>query len=204
MRWTEQSADVEPAPITDALHAVSALEAILLVCRMRVSPVVHLDPVCREGLLAHVRSRPTELGGLLLGRAYIGGSGVPNRWGPLICIDGFLRSERGRSSRVSLAMGTEIWDRARDLMAHSGSMVVGWYHSHPNLGAFFSGTDRSTQRAFFNRPYSVGLVVDAMRGEEAWFVGPGSTPLRLESVLGASPAAVSGHHRDPLTEKRDQ
>ncbi len=42
-------------------------------------------------------------------------------------------------------------------------MVVGWYHSHPNLGAFFSGTDRATQRAFFNRPYSVGLVVDPVR-----------------------------------------
>jgi len=105
---------------------------------------------------------------------------------------------------VSLAMGTEIWDRARDLMARAGSMVVGWYHSHPNLGAFFSGTDRATQRAFFNRPYSVGLVVDPVRGEEAWFVGPASTPLRIESVLTTSLVATPGDHRDALTEKGDQ
>ena len=129
---------------------------------------------------------------------------VPDRWGPLVSIDGFLASETCRTSGVSLAMGTEIWDRARDLMARTGSMVVGWYHSHPNLGAFFSGTDRATQRAFFNRPYSVGLVVDPVRGEEAWFVGPASTPLRIESVLTTSLVATSYDRPDTLTGRGDQ
>ena len=56
-------------------------------------------------------------------------------------------------------------------------MVVGWYHSHPNRGAFFSGTDRRTQRALFTQSYSIGLVIDPVRGEEAWFWGPDSIPL---------------------------
>jgi len=39
------------------------------------------------------------------------------------------------------------------------------------LGAFFSGTDRSTQRAFFSHPYSVGWVIDPQRNDEKVFVG---------------------------------
>jgi proteasome lid subunit RPN8/RPN11 len=81
-------------------------------------------------------------------------------------------------------MGTEVWNRARERLGDR--IVVGWYHSHPNLGAFFSGTDRRTQRHFFNRPYSVGLVIDPVRGEEAWFVGPEATPLPgrpLEAII---------------------
>jgi hypothetical protein len=62
-------------------------------------------------------------------------------------------------------------------------MVVGWYHSHPNLGAFFSGTDRKTQRSFFSQRYSLGLVADPVRSEEAWFVGPDATALSPDVVF---------------------
>jgi proteasome lid subunit RPN8/RPN11 len=63
--------------------------------------------------------------------------------------------------------------------------VVGWYHSHPGLGAFFSHTDRRTQQAFFAHAYSVGWVVDPLRGESAWFVGPRSLPPAV--VIHAAP-----------------
>lgn len=204
MMWTEQAADVEPPLITVLLRTLSALDAVLLVCCMRRSPAVHLNPQCRREILAHLRSGRTELGGLLIGRAYLSGSGVPDTWGPLILIDRVLPSETFRSSRVSLAMGTEIWDRARAVMAREGAMVVGWYHSHPNLGAFFSGIDRATQRAFFNRPYSVGLVVDPVRDEEAWFIGPDSASLKTESVLGINLTAVPANHAGAPVEGGEQ
>jgi proteasome lid subunit RPN8/RPN11 len=53
----------------------------------------------------------------------------------------------------------------------AGERVVGWFHSHPDIGAFFSGTDRRTQAAFFAQAFSVGWVIDPVRGEEAWFLG---------------------------------
>jgi len=124
--------------------------------------------------------------------AYVAGTSLPDTWGPLVSIDRFVPSETFRSSGVSLAMGTEIWDRARSVTAHDDGMVVGWYHSHPNLGAFFSSTDRATQRAFFNQPYSVGLVVDPIRGEKAWFIGADSASLRGESVLRTGPTLPCG------------
>jgi proteasome lid subunit RPN8/RPN11 len=183
MNWREQPADIQPLLITELLRTLSALDAVLLASRTRQAPTVCLSTECHDGILAHLRSHRTEVGGLLIGRAYVAGASLPDTWGPLVWIDRFVPSETFRSSSVSLAMEIEIWDRARSVTAHNDGMVVGWYHSHPNLGAFFSSTDRATQRAFFNQPYSVGLVVDPIRGEEAWFIGADSASVRRESVL---------------------
>ena len=60
-------------------------------------------------------------------------------------------------------------------------MVTGWYHSHPNLGVFFSGVDRATQRAFFNQPYALGLVIDPIRNEEMVFYGGTSEQLPADA-----------------------
>jgi proteasome lid subunit RPN8/RPN11 len=192
MNWREQPADIQPPLISDLLRTVSALDAVCLLARTRKAPTVYLTPECREGIWTHLHSHRTEMGGLLIGLAYVAGTSLPETWGPLVSIERFLPSETFRSSGVSLAMGTEIWDRARSVTAHDDGMVVGWYHSHPNLGAFFSSTDRATQRAFFNQAYSVGLVVDPIRGEEAWFIGADSASLRSESVLITGPTLPCG------------
>ena len=191
MNWTEQPADVAPLRLTDFLRTVTVIDAMLLVSRLRQSSVVGLGAACREGIRAHLATRRTELGGLLIGRAYLGGSDIPQSWAPLITIDRFVPSDTCRTTSVSLAMDTEVWDRARAALAAEDGMVVGWYHSHPNLGAFFSGTDRATHHAFFNQPYSVGLVVDPIRDEEAWFVGPDSTPLGAQCIVPLTASAGS-------------
>ena len=131
----------------------------------------------------------TELGGLLIGWPYLPSPGLPQDWMPIIHVSDFLPSQSFRSSRVSLSMGTEIWDRARESASSRGRMVVGWYHSHPDLGAFFSNTDRKTQRSFFNQRYSLGLVADPVRREEAWFVGAEATALSPDVVFAFEPQA---------------
>ena len=73
------------------------------------------------------------------------------------------------NSSVSLEMGTEVWSRINERVS-AERIVVGWYHSHPNLGAYFSGTDRRTQRAFFNNHYSLGWVIDPFRDERRCFL----------------------------------
>jgi proteasome lid subunit RPN8/RPN11 len=63
------------------------------------------------------------------------------------------------------------------------STSLGWYHSHPNLGAFFSSTDRYTQKHFFNNDYSLGLVIDPIRNEEKYFLNKNSIEIDLRRVL---------------------
>jgi len=61
-------------------------------------------------------------------------------------------------------------------------MIVGWYHSHPNLGVFFSGIDRATQSAFFNYPYALGLVIDPIRRQRKCFFGGASEELDTQAI----------------------
>lgn len=48
-------------------------------------------------------------------------------------------------------------------VSDSGKPIVGWIHSHPDMGAgFFSGTDIRTQNLFQSLfPHAVGVVIDA-------------------------------------------
>ena len=75
---------------------------------------------------------------------------------------------------------------ARRRFSTRACSVVGWYHSHPGLGAFFSGTDRETQHAFFRQPYSLGLVVDPLRAELACYAGPDSAEPGFDVLLSPS------------------
>jgi len=48
--------------------------------------------------------------------------------------------------------------------------IVGWYHTHPNLGVFYSADDVIVHSAAFVLPWHIGLVVDPVLGE-GFFVG---------------------------------
>jgi len=43
--------------------------------------------------------------------------------------------------------------------------VVGWYHTHPDLGVFFSADDIVVHTAAFVLPWQIGMVLDPARGE---------------------------------------
>lgn len=47
--------------------------------------------------------------------------------------------------------------------------VVGWWHSHIDLGCFLSTTDIHTQEFFFPESYQVALVMDPIRDEYKFF-----------------------------------
>ncbi|EZG43881.1 putative 26S proteasome non-ATPase regulatory subunit [Gregarina niphandrodes] len=53
-----------------------------------------------------------------------------------------------------------------DMLKRTGrpEMVVGWYHSHPGFGCWFSGTDINTQQSFEQlNSRAVGVVVDSVQ-----------------------------------------
>jgi proteasome lid subunit RPN8/RPN11 len=53
-------------------------------------------------------------------------------------------------------LDTRIWEQYGDL----GWFSVGWYHSHPGLGIFFSETDKYNQIFWQKNPSGVGIVFD--------------------------------------------
>lgn len=127
----------------------------------------------REALTAaraHGRSSPgAEVGGILFGRVY--------RNPALTAVDvvAAVPAHDAEGTPVHLTFTPEAWDhvfRCRSEL-EDGLEVVGWYHTHPGLGVFLSGTDRKTHAAFFPRPWHVALVLDPVRGDEGIFVGDG-------------------------------
>ncbi|MBV8189078.1 MAG: Mov34/MPN/PAD-1 family protein [Alphaproteobacteria bacterium] len=137
----------------------------------RKAPLILRSDACRETIASHLGDVLVEQGGLLIGSAWSLTPEEPDAPLAVLCVEEAVPALDAVGSGTSLRMDTELWGRAQALAAARGDIIVGWYHSHPDLGAFFSFTDRRTQAAVFRHPYSLGLVIDPIRGEERWFLG---------------------------------
>lgn len=91
------------------------------------------------------------------------------------------------ASPVSVRFSTKgLAQVARELDGQETSyLVVGWYHSHLDLGVFMSDRDLRTQRGGFPHRHQVALVVDPMRGVAGAFAngpqGPGTEAVAFAS-----------------------
>lgn len=181
MKWNETTPDNVVLPARDFLRSLDWATSLAYLRNRALGRSVYIHGDCRREVSAHLNSGRGELGGLLVGKVYSAPLARDGAYNWITIIEKSIPSKEFDSSSVSLRMETEVWGRARAYL-EEGRMIVGWYHSHPNLGVFFSGTDRRTQAAFFRSPYSLGLVIDPIRKEEKCFVGPDSDEL-LERIL---------------------
>ena len=180
MNWTPAPPDAGCRSVDDCDYKFSLSEVSQTVFSIEPRPIVVFPREVRDNIIQHLSSKSTELGGLLFGAAFTAGAELANA-PMMVQITNSIESQTYQSTGVSLRMDTEIWDRAKPFLENQ-EIVVGWYHSHPNLGAFFSGIDRQNQAAVFHHPYSLGLVIDPIRHEEKWFVGKDSIGLPPELV----------------------
>ena len=114
---------------------------------------------CLKQMLAHTqRNLNSEVAGLLLGRIVRTNRGLVS-----------LAAEAVPAAYTDSGLGHvtfshKTWeDIYQYLESLAGdSSIVGWYHTHPGFGVFFSGQDRFIQRNFFSAPGQVGTVVDPL------------------------------------------
>jgi proteasome lid subunit RPN8/RPN11 len=76
--------------------------------------------------------------------------------------------------------------------------LVGWYHSHPGFGVFYSEHDRFIQRHFFSGEGQVGIVVDPQRPALAAFECRDGEVEELPGLLVTADRAASGAAQDLL------
>lgn len=168
IRWTNAA----PEPLPVLLGWDGPLEIVI-------------DAGVESGVMAHLRARAVEQGGLLIGRAWRGATAEAP--GPVVRVQvtRAMPAADATGNAFALRMETSVWSAARDAL-QAGELIVGWYHSHPGLSAFFSATDRQTQAAFFRHDYSLGWVIDPVGGGEALFLGPDCVPVTRSSGAGTS------------------
>lgn len=130
----------------------------------------------------YVASKSFESGGLLLGRTFINTGQSRSKIKYVVVVTGCVNADDATGTATALRMEPQLWSKANSIK-NNNEFVVGWFHSHPNLGAFFSGTDRRTQASFFQDAHKVGWVIDPVRKEEAWFLGGNSDELPLQMIV---------------------
>jgi proteasome lid subunit RPN8/RPN11 len=189
MRWTEQAPTLPLQTLAALAECAPDLDALLREVAADDGLLVAVSGEAIEAVKLHLAAQADEQGGLLLGEVYAEGNDAAGS--RVVRVTQAVPAQDFASTGVSLRMESGVWEEARRRLGVL-EMVVGWYHSHPGLGAFFSQTDRRTQRAFFPHAYSVGWVVDPLRGESEWFVGPDSAaPACVAYGQGGGTVAVA-------------
>jgi proteasome lid subunit RPN8/RPN11 len=146
----------------------------------RDGPIVAIEGKAIDTAWKYVSASALERGGLLVGEPLAAGDDDPRP--AVVYVRAAVPGLDDEATGHSLRMQSGVWDAARQAL-QPGEVVVGWFHSHPGIGAFFSATDRRTQAGFFHHPFSLGWVIDPQRREHAWFAGASADPIAPAAIV---------------------
>ena len=106
-----------------------------------------------------------ELGGVLLGHAYRDGEQL------LVEVIAALPARNDDHGPIHFTFTADAWSQIHhDRTAQYPNLdIVGWFHTHPGLGVFYSSDDVVVHTAAFTLPWHVGLVVDPLGNEASYF-----------------------------------
>jgi proteasome lid subunit RPN8/RPN11 len=165
----------------------------------RISGLVSfIESRALEGLhdyLAHDLKR--EHGGVLVGQPFF--DCEENRY--FIDIRAAIPALETEGNEVHLQFTPQSWSYISGIIEENfpDQVILGWFHSHPGLGVFMSGTDRATQSAFFRSPWNVAIVVDPVAKKTGWFSSSQCEPMDRNHVIAyENPALENSFEREPL------
>lgn len=136
---------------------------------------------------------PLEIGGFLLGKPVMihDDNNVSN---PCSRDDDLatwvLKTVRGDciSQRGHVTIESSSYDRAwREIKCNNDDLIiVGWYHTHPDIGIFLSSTDVNNMESHYREPYQIAIVIDPIRNERdvfGWRGGRVDSNTRVKSYI---------------------
>jgi proteasome lid subunit RPN8/RPN11 len=131
-----------------------------------VTPMSVYDVICQHAQ----RALPNETGGFLMGQA--GRDIGRNRWH--LYVDQVQAVDPVEAAPTHFTFTWRDVERVRTLRETTGKALIGWYHTHPDLGVFLSKTDvGKTHNRLFNDAFQIALVLDPVRGTAAYFCRDG-------------------------------
>ena len=121
---------------------------------------VFMSYPCLKQMLAHIqRHLDCEVGGVFLGA--IGRS----RLGLVTTMTEALPAVRTEAGRGHITFSHDSWEEIYSYLDSLAEnlQIVGWYHTHPGFGVFFSHQDSFIQENFFGHPGQLGVVIDPVK-----------------------------------------
>ena len=136
----------------------------------------------------------SELGGVLLGKVERRGTSSS------ILVEAVLPVKSDDYGPVHFTFSADSWAILHEERAqlYPKMDILGWYHTHPGLGVFYSADDVIVHSAAFVLPWHVGLVVDPLYREGCWFGWRATSSESPDPTL----APLTGYYE--LPDERDQ
>ena len=95
-------------------------------------------------------------------------------------IDGPVDASRVSANISSASRGQYLTTLLNDF---PDCAEVGWWHSHPGYGCFFSGTDSANHLRWYDTPHSIALVFDPVNDILEFFKWDGHRERRVGYVV---------------------
>ena len=112
-----------------------------------------------------------EVGGFLIGT-------IKDR---VTTIIDFIPALAGDSKATSFQFSEKDWSSLyKTLDNYDNLELVGWFHTHPNFGAFLSSYDQFIQDSFFSDSGRVAIVFDPIREDWAAFLQSNETTEKIQ------------------------
>lgn len=127
---------------------------------------VIITPTALQQIDTHANSNLySELGGILLGHAYHHNDQIH------VEISAAVPAPSDEHGPVHFTFTADAWRHVHQTRNETYPQlnIIGWFHTHPNLGVFYSSDDVVVQSVAFDMPWHVGLVVDPVRRECSFF-----------------------------------
>ncbi len=127
---------------------------------------VFISQVALQQIDEHAHSNlDSEVGGVLMGHLREGESHLS------IDVLAALPAVTDDHGPVHFTFTADAWARIHEDRSDQcpDLQIVGWFHTHPDLGVFYSADDVVVHSAAFVMPWQVGLVIDPIRLEGCLF-----------------------------------
>ena len=197
IEWRESSDTYNPTrrPLEEFLGSVA-----LRGDEPEFSPLIFFEESAHRQMLSDAaRDTAREHGGILMGEAF---QDVGGRYYVVVRVATAAFDSKG--SPTHLQFRPESWQPVWDRLQESPTLrIMGWYHTHPRLGVFLSGTDLRTQRLYFSAPWQIAVVIDPAAREIGYFFGASGKKTRsVRQFVDKSRASETGqdkeqHHQEP-------
>lgn len=156
-----------------------------------------------------IRRSNVETGGVLLGDVFFQEK-QQGRLGAFVRVEAYLPARHIEIVHTSLKFSDATWEEwERMRVAFRGLQIVGWVHSHPGCGVFFSGQDLINQQQYFPRPWQIGWVIDHQTNVQGVYRWKNGTMVETEdwqlirviphSTAKAEPSVVASNFSLPTT-----
>jgi proteasome lid subunit RPN8/RPN11 len=162
---SSRAADLD---IEEAIRHIGATEGIKL--HGSTPPAEQVKVFLNQAAVRQVQEHSTsdleaELGGVLLGHVRESDGYL------LVAVFAALPVATDDRGPVHFTFTADAWSQLHRDKEHDypDLDIVGWYHTHPGLGVFYSADDVVVHKAAFVLPWQIGLVVDPI-GNEACLV----------------------------------